>query len=160
MLLLSISPGVCLVWNKVLPSQCSPSFVLSLTTPALLFILVKTEGEKAPQFSVSIFHNEKLRCGSRGSMVLTIQTNYVSTGGNRSQQLPLLPLHPRYHGPGTPTKLIYCASSAIFFFTSHRGNDLSEVKKHSVQKTRTESLCFYTIIYQLITRAIGNFSYS
>lgn len=115
MLLLSISPGVCLVWNKVLPSQCSPSFVLSLTTPALLFILVKTEGEKAPQFSVSIFHNEKLRCGSRGSMVLTIQTNYVSTGGNRSQQLPLLPLHPRYHGPGTPTKLIYCASSAIFF---------------------------------------------
>lgn len=110
MLLLSITPGVCLVWNKVLPKV-----VPSLTTPALLFIIVKREGKKASQFVVSIFHNEKLRCGSRGSVVLTIQTNCVSPGGNRSQPLPLPLLHPRYHGPDTRTKLIYCASSAKFF---------------------------------------------
>lgn len=115
MLLLSITPGVCLVWNKVLPWQCSPCFALSLTTPALLFIIGKREGKKASQFVVSIFHNEKLRCGSRGSVALNIQTNYVSTGGNRSQPLPLPLLHPRYQGPDTRTKLIYCASSAKFF---------------------------------------------
>lgn len=115
MLLLSITPGVCLVWNKVLPWQRSPCFVLSLTTPTLLFIIGKREGKKASQFVVSIFHNEKLRCGSRGSMELTIQTNYVSTGGNRSQPLPPQLLHPRYQGPDTRTKLIYCASSAKFF---------------------------------------------
>lgn len=85
----------CFCWASLLGSVwCGTKFCVT-TQPQLCALphhsstafhhCEKKRKKKASQFVVSIFHSAKLRCGSRGSMVLTIQTNYVSTGGNRSQ---------------------------------------------------------------------------
>lgn len=141
----SIAPRVCLVWRKessALTTQRFP-FVLTLSTPAPHCEKRKKKGHL--QFVVSNFYDEKLRCGSRGNMVLAIQTDYVSTIGNRSQSLPLSLLHPKYVWDGHIYKAYLLCFISKIFFTSHRGSDLSEVKKHSVQKNPHEyDLHFYT----------------
>lgn len=126
------------------------SFTLTLTSPAALFITLKGKEKRHLQFAVSIFYNEKSRCGSRGNTVLTIQTIDVSTIGNRSQPLPLLLLHPRYvWDRHTCTAYLLCFISRIISLHTEQMTLQMLKSTLSIKATWIQFILLHQIVTQM-----------